>query len=50
MILSRSTRNRISAFANFLDRIVIRLRKLVRDTTPKRKASMSEALVVTNGD
>jgi hypothetical protein len=43
MILSRSTRNRISRFANFLDRIVIRLRRLVRDTTPKRKAHGTEA-------
>lgn len=48
MILSRSTRNRISAVANFLDRIVIRLRKLVRDTTPKRKADRSEAEVSTD--
>lgn len=45
MILSRSTRNRISALANFLDRIVIRLRRLVRDTTPKRKGPVTEAPV-----
>lgn len=45
MILSRSTRNRISALANFLDRRVIWLRKLVRDTTPRRKAPVSEAEV-----
>lgn len=43
MILSRSTRNRISALANFLDRIVIRLRKFVRDTTPARKRNIPEA-------
>jgi len=45
MILSRSTRNRISALANFLDRVVIRLRKFVRDTTPKRKGPQTEAEV-----
>lgn len=39
MILSRSNRNRISALANVLDALVIRLRKFVRDTTPKRNKS-----------
>ena len=48
MILSKSTRNRISAFANILDRRVIWLRKLVRDTTPKRKAPVTEALHISN--
>lgn len=42
MILSRSTRNRISAVANFLDRVVIRLRKFVRDTTPKRNKTEAQ--------
>lgn len=48
MILSRSTRNRITALANFLDRIVIKLRRFVRDTTPKR--NKTEALVSNTGE
>lgn len=48
MILSRSTRNRISTLANFLDRIVIRLRKFVRDTTPKRKSEAPSEATVTH--
>jgi hypothetical protein len=39
MILSKRTRNRISALANFLDRMALRLRRFVRDTTPKRAKS-----------
>ena len=42
MILSRATRNRVSALANFLDRVVIRLRRFVRDTTPKRNKTEAD--------
>jgi len=37
MLLSRPARNRISAIANFLDRCALRLRRVVRDSTPRRK-------------
>jgi hypothetical protein len=36
MTLSLPTRRRLLSLAAFLDRIAFRVRKLARDTTPKR--------------
>jgi hypothetical protein len=44
MILSKSSRTRILAVAGWFDRIAQRLRRIARETTPKRNKTEAQSV------